>query len=64
MTLLQLDVPFDAESPKWVTVTSPEQLSEAVTRLVFGPGTCEKHWTEAGPGQVMDGGVVSTVVMI
>ena len=31
MTLLQLDVPFEAESPTWVTVTAPPQLSEAVT---------------------------------
>src|SRR4029079_10761252 len=64
MSLLQLDVPFEAESPRWITVTAPAQLSEAVTRLMFGPGTCEKHWTDTEPGHVIDGGVVSTVVMI
>src|SRR6478735_5054112 len=31
---------------------------------MFGAGTCEKHWTLTGPGQVIAGGVVSTIVII
>ena len=62
MTLLQLDVPFEAESLTWVTVTDP-QLSDAVTEVMSGGGTGEKHWTETGAGHVIDGGVVSFTVM-
>src|SRR4029079_2858226 len=64
MTLLQLETPFDAESPRWITVTAPPQLSEAVTDPMFGGGTSEKHWTETGPAHVIDGAVVSFTVMI
>ena len=31
---------------------------------MFGAGTCEKHWTVTGPGQVIDGGVVSLTVIV
>jgi hypothetical protein len=63
ITLLQLDVPFEGESPTWTTVTVPPQLSDAVTEAMLGAGTAEKHWTATAPGQVIDGGVVSTNVM-
>ena len=64
MTLLQFDVPFVAESPTKVTVTAPPQLSDAVTEPMLGAGTCEKHWTAHGAGQVIDGGVVSLTVIV
>ena len=64
MITLQLAVPFDAESPRWITVTSPPQLSEVVTEDGSGSGTSEKHSTVTAPGHVTVGGVVSTVVMI
>ena len=64
MTLLQLDVPFEAESPTCVTVTAPPQLSDAVTEPMFGAGTSEKHWTPTAAGQVIDGGVVSLTVIV
>ena len=47
-----------------ITVTGPPQLSEAVTRLMFGASTCEKHWKLNGAGQVIDGGVVSLTVIV
>ena len=61
---MQLDVPFVAESLTKVTSTAPPQLSEAVTEAMFGAGTSEKHWTVTGPGQVIDGGVVSLTVIV
>ena len=64
MTLLQLDVPFVATSLTNVTVTAPPQLSVAVTEPMLGAGTAEKHCTVAGPGQVIDGGVVSFTVIV
>ena len=65
MTLLQLEVPFEAESPTWVTVTAPPQLSEAVTEPVFGGGH-EREALDASPGagHVIVGGVVSLTVMV
>jgi len=59
MTLLQLDVPLEAESLTKVTVTGPPQLSVAVTRPMFGAGGAVKHWTVAPAGQVSAGAVVS-----
>jgi len=47
-----------------VTVTGPPQLSEAVTKLIFGAGTNEAHCTVTVAGQVMEGGVVSLTVMV
>jgi hypothetical protein len=61
-TLLTLDAPFVAESPMWVTVMAPPQLSMPVTRPTFGGGNDEKHWRLFGPGQVIDGGDVSLTV--
>ena len=63
MTLLQFDVPFEGASPAWVTVTRPPQLSEVATDPGLATGTCEKHWTAAGPGHVIVGGVVSFTVI-
>ena len=64
ITLLQLDVPFVATSLTKVTVTAPPQLSVAVTAVVLGAGTSEKHCTVAAAGQVSTGGVVSLTVII
>jgi hypothetical protein len=63
ITLLQLEVPFEAESPRWLTVTNPPQSSEAITDPMFGGGTCEKHCTLTGPGHWIDGAVVSFTVI-
>ena len=62
--MLQLDVPFVATSLTKVTVGAPPQLSVAVTRLMFGAGRVEKHCAVVGPGQVIEGGVVSLTVII
>ena len=66
MTLLQLDAPALATSPTWMIVTAPPQVvpSEAVTAVMFGAGTSEKHCTDTGPGQVIEGGVVSLTVIV
>jgi hypothetical protein len=63
ITLLQLDEPFEGMSPTCVTTIDESQMSDVVTELVFGAGTWEKHWTLTAPGQVIDGGVVSMIVM-
>ena len=55
MKLLQLEVPFEATSPTCVTVTVPPQPSVAVTELMSGGGTSEKHGTVTGAGHVIDG---------
>ncbi len=55
--------PLSALSPCHVTVTKP-QLSVAVTRPVFATGTSATHSTVTGPGQVIDGGVLSSTVIV
>jgi hypothetical protein len=64
ITLLQLDVPFVATSLTCVTLTRPPQLSVAITEPGLAVGTCEKHWKLKGPGQVIEGGVVSLTVIV
>ena len=64
ITLLQFDVPFEAESPTMRHRHRPPQLSDVVTEPMSGAGTCEKHWTLTGPGHVIDGGVVSFTVIV
>ena len=41
-----------------------EQLSETVTRLVFGAGTSDAHATVTGAGGVISGLVVSDTDMV
>lgn len=48
----------------WVTVTTPPQLSVAITLAVLGAGTAEAQLTVTGAGQVITGGVWSFTVMI
>ena len=50
-------------SPIWVTVTKP-QLSLTVTPPVKIGGTSLAHSTDTLDGQMMEGGVVSSMVMI
>ena len=64
MTLLQFDVPFEADVAHVRHRDRPPQLSDAVTEPMSGAGTCEKHWTLTGPGHVIDGGVVSFTVIV
>ena len=63
MTLLQLEVPFEATSLTNARVTGPPQLSEAITAWVSGGGTCPKHWTATPAGHVIEGSVVSLTVI-
>ena len=42
----------------------PVQLSVAVTKLISGGGTGALHISAGGGGQVMVGGVVSTVLVM
>src|SRR5262245_19784368 len=62
MTLLQLETPFEAESPTKVTVRGPPKLTGEVAEPMCGGGTCAKHWTRTAAGQVMD--VVLVRVMV
>jgi hypothetical protein len=50
-------------SPIKVTVTEP-QLSDAMTKEIFGAGTSFIHCTNIGPGQAIDGGVISWTVIV
>jgi hypothetical protein len=60
MAFMQLDVPFVATSLTNVTVTAPPQLSVAVTKAMFGAGTCEEalEGRRARAGERRDGRVV------
>ena len=51
-------------SPKKVTITVPEQLSEEVTKLLLAAGTSELQLTVIALGQVILGGVISLTVII
>jgi len=50
--------------PRVAALLDAPQLSDVITEPGFGGGTSAKHWTLTGPGQVIAGGVVSTIVMI
>ena len=51
-------------SPTCVIVMVPVQLSVAVTKLILGGGTGALHISAGEAGQVITGGVVSTVLVI
>lgn len=46
-----------------MTVTTPPQLSVAITLAVLGAGTAEAQLTVTGAGQVITGGVWSFTVI-
>ena len=65
MTLLQLELPFEGVSLKWMIATAPPQPSVAVIDVGAGGGTCEKHVTVTGAGhEIIVGGVVSLTVIV
>jgi len=47
-----------------VIVANPLQLSDAITRAVFGAGTRLAHWTVMLAGHKINGGVLSNTVMV
>jgi hypothetical protein len=55
---------LDMTSPTCVTVVVPPQLSVEVTLSGFGVGTRFAHWTVTFTGHVIDGAVLSNMVIV